>query len=135
MGLPENEQFSTQVNLTGFQIKQIDYNPCNPGNLWLNCNGMNSRQNILERLRTIKPVLQQEFPLRRMALFGSWARNEQTDTSDVDILVEVDPSIGLRFVTLAERLESLLEQHVDLVSSRAVKPNLLKQIQAELIDV
>jgi predicted nucleotidyltransferase len=53
----------------------------------------------------------------------------------VDILVEVDPSIGLRFVTLAERLESLLDQHVDLVSSRAVKPNLLKQIQAELIDV
>ena len=73
--------------------------------------------------------------MRRLALFGSWARNEQTETSDVDILVEVDPSIGLRFVTLAERLESLLEQHVDLVSSRAVKPNLLKQIQAELIDV
>jgi predicted nucleotidyltransferase len=70
-----------------------------------------------------------------MALFGSWARNEQTETSDVNILVDVDPSIGLRFVTLAERLESLLEQHVDLVSSRAVKPSLLKQIQTELIDV
>jgi predicted nucleotidyltransferase len=96
---------------------------------------MNPHENILERLRTIKPALQQEFPLRRMALFGSWARNEQTETSDVDILVEVDPSIGLRFVTLAERLESLLEPHVDLVSSRAVKPTLLKQIQAELIDV
>jgi predicted nucleotidyltransferase len=54
---------------------------------------MNPRENILERLRTIKPALQQEFPLRRMALFGSWARNEQTDTSDVDILVEVDPSM------------------------------------------
>ena len=52
------------------------------------------RENILERLRTIKPALQQEFPLRRMALFGSWARNEQTETSDVDILVEVDPSIN-----------------------------------------
>ena len=96
---------------------------------------MNSRQHILERLRTIKPALQQEFPLHRIGLFGSWARNEQTDTSDVDILVDVDPSIGLRFVTLAERLESMLEHHVDLVSSRAVKPNLLKQIQTELIDV
>ena len=115
--------------LWGFKLTRSGYNPCN---LWLK---MIPRENILERLRTIKPALQQEFPLRRMALFGSWARNEQTDTSDVDILVEVDPSIGLRFVTLAERLESLLEQHVDLVSSRAVKPNLLKQIQAELIDV
>ena len=96
---------------------------------------MNPRQHILERLRTIKPALQQEFPLRRMALFGSWARNEQTESSDVDILVDVDPSIGVRFVTLAERLESLLDQHVDLVSRRAVKPDLLKQIEAELIDV
>ncbi|HET6977487.1 MAG TPA: nucleotidyltransferase family protein [Pyrinomonadaceae bacterium] len=96
---------------------------------------MNSREHILERLRTIKPALQREFPLHRMALFGSWVRNEPTETSDVDILVDVDPSIGLRFVTLAERLETLLEQHVDLVSSRAVKPALLRQIQAELIDV
>ena len=96
---------------------------------------MNPRENILQRLRTIKPALQQEFPLRRMALFGSWARNEQTATSDVDVLVEVDPVIGLRFVTLAERLETLLGKHVDLVSSRAVKPSLLRQIQPELIDV
>jgi len=96
---------------------------------------MNPRENILQRLRSIKPALQQEFPVGRMGLFGSWARNEQTATSDVDILVEVDPSIGLRFVALAERLESLLEQHVDLVSSRAVKPGLLRQIQTELIDV
>ena len=43
---------------------------------------MNPRQDILDRLRTIKPALQQEFPLCRMALFGSWARNEQTETSD-----------------------------------------------------
>jgi predicted nucleotidyltransferase len=70
---------------------------------------MSSRQNILERLRTLKPALQQEFPLRRMAVFGSWARNEQTESSDVDILVDVDPSIGLRFVSLAEPLESVLE--------------------------
>lgn len=37
---------------------------------------MNPHENILERLRTIKPALQQEFPLRRMALFGSWARSQ-----------------------------------------------------------
>ena len=64
---------------------------------------MKSRDEILEQLQAVKPALQQEFPLRRLALFGSWARNEQTENSDVDLLVEVDPSIG--FVTLAERLE------------------------------
>ncbi len=92
---------------------------------------MNARENIIERLRTIKPALQQEFPLRRMAFS---ARGRGTNRPR-QVLVEVDPSIGLRFVTLAERLEALLEQPVDLVSSRAVKPNLLHLIQVELIDV
>jgi predicted nucleotidyltransferase len=96
---------------------------------------MKTRNHILEQLRTLKPALQKEFPVRRLALFGSWARDEQGDSSDVDILVEVDPSIGLRFVTLAERLENSLGEPVDLVSRRALKPSLWKQIEPELIDV
>jgi predicted nucleotidyltransferase len=73
--------------------------------------------------------------LPRTGIGGYVVQAKLERDSDVDILVEVDPSISLRFVTLAERLELLLDQHVDLISSRAVKPNLLKQIQAELIDV
>jgi uncharacterized protein len=96
---------------------------------------MKNRSHILEQLRALKPALQREFPVHRLALFGSWARDEQGESSDVDILVEVDPSIGLRFVTLAERLESSLGEHVDLVSRRALKPSLWKQIELELIDV
>jgi len=42
----------------------------------------------------------------------------------VDILVDVDPTIGLGFVTLAERLEEVLGLPVDLVSRRAIKPSL-----------
>lgn len=96
---------------------------------------MKRRSQILEQLRTLKPFLQKEFPVQRLALFGSWARDEQSEASDVDILVEVDPSIGLRFVALAERLEDSLGEHVDLVSRRALKPSLWKQIEPELIDV
>lgn len=73
--------------------------------------------------------------LKRIALFGSYARAaEVPGQSDVDIRVEVDPSIGLRFVTLAERLEQLLGRPVDLVSRRAIKPSLWKGIEPELID-
>jgi len=91
-------------------------------------------EDILEQLRALKPDLEREFPIHRLALFGSCARNEPSEESDVDILVEVDPSIGLGFVTLAERLEEKLGRKVDLVSRRAVKPSLWKVIEPELID-
>ncbi len=81
------------------------------------------------------PILRREFPLKSMAVFGSVARGEATPDSDVDILVDVDPSIGLGFVTLAERLEKDLGRKVDLVSRRALRPSLWKQIEPELVHV
>ena len=94
-----------------------------------------TREEILIRLREAKRTLQSEFPVKRIALFGSYARATQiSGQSDIDILVEVDPSIGLGFVTLAERLEKLLGGRVDLVSRRAIKPSLWKLIEPELID-
>ncbi len=93
------------------------------------------RETILQRLRESKPALVRQFPLRRLALFGSFARGDATPNSDIDILVDVEPSIGLEFVTLADQLEALLGHEVDLVSRRAVKPMLWQQIEAELIDV
>lgn len=93
------------------------------------------REAILHCLREAKPYLAQRFPLRRLALFGSFARGDATPESDIDILVEVDPSIGLGFVTLAEELEKVTGHRVDLVSRRAVKPLLWEQIEPDLIDV
>jgi len=62
-----------------------------------------------------------------------WA--EASDTSDIDLLVDVDPSIGLQFVELADRLETILGHKVDLISTRALKPSLRRLVEAELIDV
>jgi predicted nucleotidyltransferase len=93
------------------------------------------RDETLQRLRACKPALAREFPLRRLALFGSVARGEGEEGSDIDILVEVDGSIGLRFVTLADQLEALLGHKVDLVSRRGIKPLLWDRIEPELIDV
>jgi uncharacterized protein len=93
------------------------------------------REKILERLRASLPALKREFPLHRLALFGSVVRGETSTGSDIDILADVEPSIGLDFVTLADKLEEMTGHKVDLVSRRAIKPLLWKQIEPELIDV
>ncbi|MBA4389661.1 MAG: nucleotidyltransferase [Syntrophus sp. (in: bacteria)] len=94
-----------------------------------------SREIILKTLRKHKGEILKQFPVKRLALFGSVVRGEQTARSDVDILVDVDPSIGLRFVNLAENLQEMLRCKVDLVSRRGIKPSLLKIIEAESVDV
>ena len=96
---------------------------------------MITKEEILNTLAKDKPELQRRFKVNKMALFGSYARGEQRADSDVDILVEVDPSIGLDFVTLAERIEQLLGVGVDLVSSRAVTSKAMELIGPELIYV
>jgi predicted nucleotidyltransferase len=94
-----------------------------------------TKEEILETLAKDKSELQKQFKVSKIALFGSYARGDQQTNSDVDILVEVDPSIGLDFVTLAERIEKLLGVSVDLVSSRAIKSRVMKFIEPELIYV
>ncbi len=94
-----------------------------------------TKDEILSLLVQNKAELENRFKVRRLALFGSYARGDQKPDSDVDILVDVDPSVGLEFVTLAERIEQLLDLPVELVSRRAIKPNKLKYIEQDLIYV
>ena len=95
---------------------------------------MPSREDILATLREQRGLLSRRYPIHRMALFGSWARGDAHENSDIDVLVEVDPSIGLRFVELGDELEEVLGRHVDLVSRRAIKQSYWERIEPELID-
>lgn len=95
---------------------------------------MASTAEILATLRDPHQLLKGSYPIRRMALFGSWARGDAREDSDIDVMVEVDPSIGLGFVELGEKLERALGRRVDLVSRRAIKPSLWKKIEPELLD-
>ncbi|HZF12435.1 MAG TPA: nucleotidyltransferase domain-containing protein [Thermoanaerobaculia bacterium] len=62
---------------------------------------------ILATLREQRALLSRRYPIHRLALFGSWARGDAREDSDVDVLVEVDPSIGLRFVELGDDSKKL----------------------------
>lgn len=95
---------------------------------------LTTSEGILATLREQHSALSRRYPIQRLALFGSWARGDAREDSDVDILVEVDPSIGLRFVELGDELERALGRRVDLVSRRAIKPSLWERIEPELID-
>ena len=96
---------------------------------------MKTRNEIIRLLAREKARLTVLYKVRRLALFGSYARGDQNETSDVDILVDADPSIGLEFVSLAEELERILGERVELVSMRAVNKRNMELIQPELVDV
>ena len=96
---------------------------------------MKDATEILQLLTNAKPELARRFGVQRLAIFGSYARGDQREDSDVDILIEVDPSIGLRFVDLADDIEALLRVSTDVVSRRAITPRHWEVIEKDLIDV
>ena len=96
---------------------------------------MKTREEVLSILRQARPDLNARYQVTRISLFGSYARGEQREDSDIDILIDVDPSIGLRFVTLANELEGLLGQRVELVTSRAIAPKMKSLLEADSIEV
>jgi predicted nucleotidyltransferase len=96
---------------------------------------MKTREDILKLLAREMPQLAKRYPIHTLALFGSYARGDHGATSDVDLVVDIEPSVGLEFVTLAEELEALLGLRVDLVSRRAITPRHWKVVEPELIYV
>lgn len=96
---------------------------------------MTSSLDITDILKKSKPILFSKYPLKTMALFGSYARNEATKNSDIDILVEFNQPVGFEFIDLAIELEEILHQKVDLVSKKGLKSELLPYIEKDLIYV
>lgn len=74
-------------------------------------------------------------PVKRAFLFGSAARGEDDERSDIDILVEMDYSqpIGLGFVRMKLELEDLLQKKVDLLTGNSVSKYIRPYIDAEKI--
>lgn len=94
------------------------------------------RQEILQELKEHLGELK-AFGVKSLSLFGSVARDEALDSSDVDFLVEFDKPVGLfDFFRLQHLIEEMLEvQKVDLVMPSAVKPALLDNMLEEAIRV
>lgn len=95
-----------------------------------------TRAEIMQRLSENLAVLQQQFHVKSLSVFGSAARDELTPNSDVDVLVEFEETPGfIEFMRLKFRLEELLGLSVDLATPRAIKPRIRPQIEREAIHV
>jgi predicted nucleotidyltransferase len=97
---------------------------------------MANKQTILDILKHAKPFLEKKYGVKDMALFGSYSRNTAVEgKSDIDVMVEFEEPIGIRFIDLADELEQILKQKVDLVSRKAIKPKYFEVIESDLIYV
>ena len=90
---------------------------------------------VIQILKEHKEELFKKYPLKSMALFGSYSRGEETIDSDVDVMVELAGPIGIRFLNLYYEIENLLNKKVDLVSKRGIKPVYFAFIEPDLIYV
>lgn len=94
------------------------------------------RQHVLDLLSRNKNELQARFGVTSLALFGSTARGEARNASDVDILVSFDgPATSQRYFGVQFFLEDLLDCPVDLVTDKALRRELRPYIERERVDV
>ena len=94
------------------------------------------KKRALEVLSRLKPQLQADFGVTRLAFFGSTARDTAGDTSDIDILVEFDgPATSKRFFGVQFLIEDELGCPVDLVTEKALRKELRSQIEKERVFV
>ena len=92
------------------------------------------RQSALQILASHRESLIREFSVASLAIFGSVARGEATDASDIDILVEFNGPVGLfAFIRLQQHLEELLGCKVDLVTPDALRQEMRERILKEAI--
>ena len=92
---------------------------------------------IIKKLKEIKDYLRKEYGIENIGLFGSLVRNEQNESSDIDLLIEIQAEMLslIKYMKLKFFLEDILGRKVDLVLKRAIKPRLRERILKEVIYV
>ena len=97
---------------------------------------MLTKENIITLLREKYPYLASEYRVKRLGLFGSYARGTSIEVSDVDLVVEFERPIGFRFVEFSEYLESLLGKKVDILTPAGIQgirlPRVAKAIEESI---
>ena len=93
---------------------------------------MLDKKAVERKLKEYKPILEERYFVKRIGIFGSYARDEQKKESDVDIIVEFTSPVGFKFIELKLYLEEILDKKVDLVTPNALKPQIKESVLKEV---
>jgi len=95
-----------------------------------------TRQDVLSSLKNLKREVARDYSVKTIGVFGSVARSEETEQSDIDLLVEFSRPVGfVTFMRLEHFLSERLGVRVDLVTSDSLKPVIRQDVLAEVIYV
>ena len=95
-----------------------------------------TRDDVLDLLRAHKPVLAERFGVTGLALFGSFAREQATDSSDVDILVSFDgPATSKTYFGVQFYIEDLPGRDVDLVTDKGLRQEVRPYVERDMTHV
>lgn len=90
-------------------------------------------EDILIKLQQTKPILESEFGITSLGLFGSYARNEQNNDSDIDIVIlNMNRKNGLTIARAQRYLSELLHKNVDLGLYDSLRPYIKNQIDRDI---
>ncbi|MCD6239884.1 MAG: nucleotidyltransferase family protein [Thermotogae bacterium] len=96
---------------------------------------MKTVKEIKQILSAHKEEIRERYGVIIIGIFGSYARNEQNKRSDVDILIEIEKPIGLKFFELWDYIEKLLGCEVDLVRAKLLREELEDVILSEVVSL
>ena len=97
---------------------------------------MQTMKEIQKAIASIKPQIAEKYQVKELLLFGSYARGEESEKSDLDLLVEFQETPDLlTFIEMEEVLSQKLQIPVDLVPKRKLNPQLRGRILKEAIAI
>jgi len=88
---------------------------------------------VLNILKAHEKEIKKKFGVRNIGIFGSYARGEEKETSDVDVLVEFEEPTFRNFMGLVFFLEDLFGREVDLVTTKGMSPHIRPHVEKEVI--
>ena len=93
---------------------------------------MLTKETVAEILREKYPYLVSKYGVKKIGLFGSYAKGVQSEDSDIDIIAEFDKPIGLKFVEFTEYLEKILGKKTDVLTHAGIKGIRINRIAKDI---